>query len=148
MAFAVLATPIANAAIAALRGRVRTSFERKRNELVAQGCRTAGYRLTGEGVDHICVAHLADDYRLVSVFLDKSRIAVVLVGRHTGGLGDVYRTLYELLELDVPAEPRTRPPCCDEPNDPPVDPELIRRFLAGSKQLLDRAEGQRRRTKR
>jgi hypothetical protein len=136
VAFAIRATPIAKASIDALRGTARASYDRKREELAAHGCKAAGYRLTGPGVGHICVVHLVDDYRLVSVFPDKSTVVVVLVARHTDSRSDVYRLLYRLLELDVPKQPRTKPPCCEDNGDPPVAQELVLQFMDASTRLL------------
>jgi hypothetical protein len=43
--FAVRATPAAAAAIGALRGKARKSYEDFENELRKQGCKIAGYRV-------------------------------------------------------------------------------------------------------
>ncbi len=138
MAFAVLATPIAHVAIDALRGKARQSFERKREELAARGCLAAGYRLTGEGLGRACAVRLADDYRLVTVFPDPQRVLIVLVARHNEEESDVYRLLYELLELEAPTEPREKLPCCDDQHDPPVDENATDSFLAASKGVVER----------
>jgi len=83
--------------------------------------------------------HLADDYRLIAAFPDRQRIVILLVGRHhRSDRVNVYRLLYELLELPAMEEPRTKPPCCEDAFDPPVDEYAIEKFLERSQELEER----------
>ncbi len=121
-----------------MRGKTRESFDEAVRRLAAEGCKAGDYRLTGEGVDHICAVHLYGRYRLLVCFPDDRRVVVLLMGEHADDDPevDVYRSLYRLLDLPEPTAKRTKPPCCDEAGRGPVDPELLDRFSAGAKALV------------
>lgn len=44
---------------------------------------------------------------------------MIAVGPHDQTAGDVYATLLEALDLDVPDDERQKPPCCDDEGQPP-----------------------------
>jgi hypothetical protein len=57
----------------------------------------------------------------------------------SGSAPDRYRTrtanpnqlVYDALEISEPAEPRTKPTCCDAEGSPPVDADLAARLETG-----------------
>lgn len=105
--------------ISALRARHKTAYEAFERDLVARGCAALDYRLTGTGVDHFCVKHLRDSMRVVVAF-DTETAWVLLVARHDATSPmDVYAQIYRSSGVEPPKEPRTKPPCCDEAEQPP-----------------------------
>jgi hypothetical protein len=56
------------------------------------------------------------------------------VAEHTRS-ANPYGLLYEALGIDEPEEPRTKPSCCDDGGQPPIDPDLIERFENGLREL-------------
>lgn len=137
--FDVWPTPIAAQDLRALRGDVRKAARRVRNELERSGCRAASYRLSGEGLERICVIALPHAYRMLVAFPAEREVAVLMVGPHSrdNPETDVYRRLYAALGIEVPTASRRKPPCCAD-DDPPVDGELVERFLERSRKLLRR----------
>ena len=90
------------------------------------GCDAAGYRLSGDALDKLCVIHLWGRWRLVLAFPEPGVAAVVDIGEHIDHdrRRDVYARLYEALDVDPPAEPRDKPPCCDESGPPVSEAQL------------------------
>lgn len=134
MPYEVKATPVAQRQIAVLRGPRRKAFDAFVSMLADEGCRALAYRLTGnEPLPRLCVQHLRAKDRVVVAF-DGATAWVLLVGPHDEGdrRTDVYTALYQLAGVDLPETPRTKPPCCDEDDEPPtldgqVIDELVRR---------------------
>ena len=145
MSFSVSITPTGQRSVDALRGKARESFNAAVQRLAAEGCKAGDYRLTGGEVDRICSVHLYGRHRLLVCFPDDQQVAVLLVGKHTNGDPevDIYRSLFQLLDLPEPTAKRTKPPCCDEAGQAPVDPELLDRFAAGAKALVRTRRGSR-----
>jgi hypothetical protein len=141
----VAITPTGQRSVDSLRGRPRKAFDRAVERLAAEGCRAASYRLSGPIVEHICSVALYGRYRALVCFPDPKSVVVLLVGEHRRGDPDldVYLELCRLLELPEPAEERTKPPCCEDEDEAPVDPELIDRFEAGAKSLRRASRGRR-----
>lgn len=137
MSFSVSITPTGRRSVQALRGKARKSFDDAVERLAAEGCKAGDYRLTGEGMDHICSVQLHGHHRVLACFPDDSSVVVLLVGEHKRDDPevDIYLSLYRLLELPEPSAKRTKPPCCDEAGKAPVDPDLLDRFQAGAKAL-------------
>jgi hypothetical protein len=120
LTFEVVATPIAERDISALRGARRRAYDDFEADLAATGCRAMGYRLTGDHpLASLCVKHLRGADRAVVAFVDDSAW-VLLVGPHDEGdvATNIYGRLYELLGIEAPSNPRTKPPCCDESGEP------------------------------
>ncbi len=140
MSFSVSITPTGQRSVDALRGKARKSFDAAVRRLASEGCKAGDYRLTGEGVDHICAMHLYGRHRLLVGFPDDRQVVVLLVGEHAVNDPevDVYRSLYRLLDLAEPTAKRTKPPCCDEAGQAPVDSKLLDRFSAGANALVRR----------
>lgn len=139
-------TPTGQRSIETLRGKARKAFDAAVERVASEGCQAGDYRLTGDGIEHICSIQLYGRYRALVCFPDDESAVVLLVGEHLRGdpEADVYRSLYRLLELPEPSDKRTKPPCCDESGKAPIDPELLDRFQEGAAQLR-RARGRSRR---
>lgn len=63
MSYRVSITPTGRRSVDALRGKARRSFDAAVEGLAAEGCAAGDYRLTGEGIEHICALHLCGRYR-------------------------------------------------------------------------------------
>lgn len=134
MSYEVKATLVAERQIAGLRGPRRRTFDTFVTVLADKGCRALAYRLTGgEPLPRLCVKHLRAKDRVVVAF-EGPTAWVLLVGQHDEGdrRADVYTALYQLAGADLPEMPRTKPPCCDEDDQPPsvdgpVLDDLVRR---------------------
>jgi len=63
---------------------------------------------------------------------------VVLIAEHDRGSKDVYGALYELLGISRPTGKRSKPPCCGDDGEPPIDPELLDHLVAAAKRLRRR----------
>ncbi|MGQ0743467.1 MAG: hypothetical protein ACT4OS_03850 [Acidimicrobiales bacterium] len=114
-------TVVADRQVRDLRGRRRAAALRTIGELEDRGCDAAGYRLAGQGLDHICCRHLYGDDRLLTVWPSDESALVILVAPHHDTAGGVYDQLVEALDIDIPADEREKPPCCDEEGEPPTD---------------------------
>ena len=63
----VLATPRADPQIAALSRKQTAHFETLIDDLAVRGCAALAYRLSGPSpIDHLCVKHLRDEFRVVA----------------------------------------------------------------------------------
>lgn len=131
-------TETADRQLRALRGDRRKSALSVLNELEHQGCRAAGYRLTGDTLDRICCRHLYASHRMLIMWEDDDHAIVVLIAQHDGGTADVYATLIEALDLEVPQAARTKPPCCGDDGLPPVDEELVNAVADAIREQLAR----------
>jgi|ERR1019366_10240573 hypothetical protein len=119
--FAVRATPSAAAAIQALRGKTRKSYEAFERELRSGGCKVAGYRLLAPdrgGHSDFCCKALAENWRAITTF--KPGVAIVAaVGRHAEQA--FYADLAKTLEIDAVGQRRQKKPgCCGERGWPSV----------------------------
>lgn len=125
-------TSLAEGRIRNLRTDVGRRIEEIEQRLRDHGCQAADYRLTGEHVDRLCVVHvdgIRGGWRVVVAFPEPDAVVVLYVGRHDPRRGlDLYRELYEVVGIAVPAGPRTRPPCCDEAGYPPIDDAVLERI--------------------
>lgn len=122
MPYEVRATVIANRQIEELRGPRRKAYLAFEHQLASSGCRALDYRLSGASpLPSICVKHLRAADRAVVAF-SQDRAWVLLVGPHDRGdhAADVYASLYALLDLSAPEQPRTKPPCCDGADQSPT----------------------------
>ncbi len=141
MSHRVSITPTGQRSVKALRGKARASFDAAVEHLAAEGCAAGDYRLTGEGIEHICAIHLYARHRALVAFPDEVSVVVLLVGEHLAvdREPDVYRGLYRLLELPEPSAKRTKPSCCTEDGEPPVDVDLLDRFRDAATELRRRS---------
>jgi hypothetical protein len=88
---------------------------------MAHGCEQAGYRLAGAPLDHVCCRHLYGSDRLLTAWPAPVHAVILAVGPHDRSPLDVYRLLLAALAVEVLAEERSKPPCCDELEQPPAD---------------------------
>lgn len=150
--FEVWRTPIGAEDLDLLPARARRLAEQRMREMESQGCRAAGYRLQGAGVDHICAVWLTRNHRLVVGFPSAQEVVVLLAGPHDDERAelDVYRTLYDVLGIsDYPTgDPLHEQDCCEDAVLPPVDGELVDRFVAGARALRGRRRRELARTRR
>ena len=58
------------------------------------------------------------------------RVVILAVGPHDRSAADVYALLLDALAVKVPADERTKPPCCDELGEPPADAEVAGELAA------------------
>lgn len=91
-------------------------------------------RLTGAQVSNVCRLDLYGAWRLLTCFESPDRCILLEVAEHTRA-ENPYQTLYQLLGIAEPDEPRTKPSCCDATGQPPIDPELVTRFEDGARSL-------------
>ena len=131
---ATVPTKLAREQIAALRGKAKASFLLAVEDIRRRGCAAAGVRLAGEALSGICRLDLYGAWRLLTVFDAADRCVLLLVAEHTRS-ANPYRLLYAALGIDEPEEPRTKPSCCDEEGQPPIDPGLVQQFERGLRDL-------------
>lgn len=134
MTFDVWPTRVGEQDLKSLRGKIDVAAKKAVQELKASGCRAAHYRLSGTAVGHICVAVLPRDWRMMIAFPGANEVVVLLVGQHHENSPEtsVYQRLYNYLGIAMPSAERFKPACCDD-GVPPVDPELVDRFIEQSK---------------
>ncbi|HEV2068469.1 MAG TPA: hypothetical protein VGR26_01600 [Acidimicrobiales bacterium] len=85
-----------------LRGARRKAAGVALGELRDRGCDAAGYRLSGEVIEHVCCRHLYGTDRVLTVWPADDHAVVIAIGRHDESAADVYSTLLDALELEVP----------------------------------------------
>lgn len=136
MSFDVWWTPTAVVSAKKLDKVIADAVDRVQAELERAGCAAADYRLTGDVLDRICVIKLPYDYRMLVTFPSEQEVTVLLVGRHVRNPAlDVYTRLYRALGLEAPTSERTKPPCCEGEDEPPIDDVLVDRFRDRVKRL-------------
>ena len=59
---------------------------------------------------------------------------LLLVAEHTRA-ANPYQLLYDVLGIDEPEEPRTKPACCDREGQPPIALDIAERFERGLRDL-------------
>lgn len=128
-------TETANGQLRALRGDRRKAALRVLNEVEHRGCRAAGYRLTGDTLDHICCRHLYGSDRVLTMWEDEDHAVVVLIGRHDRTTTDVYGTLIDALGMEFPESGRSKPSCCGDDGLPPVDEQLVEAVTEAVREL-------------
>ena len=97
---------------------------------MGHGCKQAGYRLAGAPLDHVCCRHLYGSDRLLTAWPAPEHAVILAVGRHDRSALDVYELLLAAVAVAVPAEERTKPPCCDELGEPPADAQVAQALAA------------------
>ncbi|MHB8295578.1 MAG: hypothetical protein ACYDH5_13330 [Acidimicrobiales bacterium] len=106
---------------------MRDSLKQALLGLQRSGCDAAGYRLTGKTVERLCMVHLYGAWRLLLAFPEPDVAVVIDVGKHLAQdrHDDIYARLYEALGIQPGEETRTKPPCCDDADLPPVTTQLV-----------------------
>lgn len=113
-------TALAEQQLNALRGRRAQAARVAIDELRSLGCERAGYRLTGEVLEHVCCRHLYATDRLLTAWPAVGHAVILLVGPHHGNAGGIYGVLMSALGLEATEEERAKPPCCESDGVPPV----------------------------
>lgn len=133
-------THTAERQLRALRGRRLKAAVRFLEELTAGGCGQAGYRLVGADVlDRLCCRHLYGSDRAIVVWPSPDEAVVIAIGPHDHGVNDIYHLILAALEIDVPEDERQKPPCCDDLDEPPVDPGAAERIATAIDALRRRS---------
>lgn len=102
------------------------------------GCEAAGYRLAGADLEHVCCRHLYGNDRMLITWPAPARAVVLAVGPHDGTASDIYELLLKALALEVSTAERSKPPCCDEMGEPPVDRRIAETLAAAVAALAPR----------
>lgn len=128
----VRVTRISEAQIDALRGPNRKAFERFRADLADKGCEALHYRVTGEGLDKLCVRHVRGAWRVVVAFHPNENTAWIVREHADDDPGrNAYDLLYEIVgHRPSPDERRRKPPCCDEEGAAPDATDQMAQLLA------------------
>lgn len=104
--------------------KLRAQLTRILEQLSKEGCKAAGYALSGPPPwPHLCSVHF-DGWRVVVAFPTPEVVAVVKIARHDPRT-DPYQELADELGLLPSVEKRTKPPCCRPDGTPPVDPQVV-----------------------
>jgi mRNA-degrading endonuclease RelE of RelBE toxin-antitoxin system len=134
--FRLLVTTTAHAGLKKVPVKLRARVQAHLEALTREGCRVAGYSLSGDDPwPKLCSKHI-DDWRVIVAFPDERSVAVVEVGPHTAD-NDPYVLLAQLGGFNLSTAERTKPACCDD-GVPPIDAELAARIDAGARHLSGR----------
>jgi len=149
--FEVFPTPVGDRQLRDLRGEIRQRAKAAMDDLEQRGCHAAHWHLEGLEVERYCVVDLGRGWRMIVAFPQADPVVVVLVGRHLDRRPevDVYRRLYDSLGIELPTavERKGHPPCCPT-GEPPIDPEVVDRFIAREEELRRASRGRRQRKSR
>jgi hypothetical protein len=104
------------------------------NEIRLRGCAAAGVRLAGPGLSAICRLSLYGEWRLLTVFEAADRCILLLVTEHNR-TSNPYQLLYNVLGIEEPEQPRTKPTCCDPEGQAPIDADLAAQLEDGLREL-------------
>jgi hypothetical protein len=114
--------------VTSLRGRAKVSFKRTVDELRHRGCEAGGTRMRADTGDdhHICERRFYRDWRMHLVFGDRDDIVISWVGRHTEDEAVHTDGAQDIPGLTGLGRARDQqPPCCDDLDVPPADPDLV-----------------------
>lgn len=89
----------------------------------------------------MCCRHLDGSDRLLTAWPAPEHAVILAVGPHDRSALDIYELLPAALAVEVPADERSKPPCCDELGQPPADAHLAEVLAAAVSAL---APGRRR----
>jgi hypothetical protein len=135
MPFVVERTAQAKAAVDAdMTKNDRRAYDAAVRQLKGDGCRAGGYRLRSvDGDDYpLCCKHLRADWRMFTAYLDDDRIVIVAIDRHTPHNNPAATLATVLPGLATVGRRRDdKPPCCDDPADPPEMSDELRALLDG-----------------
>lgn len=132
MAHSVFVVNAVATVAATLNKRDRRAYDTAIAGLKGEGCKAAGYRLAAldSGDYAMCCRHLANKWRMHTVFPDKSRIVVISLAEHDARQNP-HHVLAEILPGLNPTGRRRRekPSCCDDADDPPTMSALLNEQL-------------------
>lgn len=134
MPYDILRTPQVAAALRRMSAREKRSYEAARDALRSEGCRAGGYRLAAaDGDDYpLCCRHLAYAWRMFTAFLDDERIVIFALDKHDRKHNPAAALAEALPGLATVGRRRSdKPPCCEDPTEPPAVNEELREFLYG-----------------
>lgn len=86
-------------------------------------------------LDPLAVRHLYGNDRLLTARPAPEHAVILAVGPHDGSALDVYQLLLSAVAVKVPAEERSKPPCCDELGEPPADAQVAQALAAAATAL-------------
>lgn len=133
MAYSVFVVDTVARVVASLDKVDRRAYDTALSGLKGEGCKAAGYRLAAaDGGDFsMCCRHLADDWRMHTLFAKDRSVIVISLARHNKG-HNPHQVLAEIFPVLSPVgrRKRAKPPCCDDPESPPVMPTTLSEQLA------------------
>ena len=132
MPYEILRTPQVTAALRRMSAREKRSYEAARDALRGEGCKAGGYRLAAiEGDDYpLCCRHLAYAWRMFTSFPDEKRIVIVALDKHERKHNPAADLAEVLPGLATIGRRRSdKPPCCEDPSEPPPMNEELRELL-------------------
>ena len=110
---------------------VRQMYQTVVAELRREGCGAGGYKLMSVHRDDLplCCRHLKFDWRILTQYPEPGVVAISGLYRHSDS--KAYERLSELAPIvsSVGRKRRNKPPCCDDPADPPAMIEELERLL-------------------
>ncbi len=122
--------------------KLRPQLKRILARLADEGCRAAGYALSGPPPwPHLCSVHF-DGWRVVVAFPTDDEVTVVKIAPHDPH-NDPYREIADELGVPVSTEERTKPPCCDPDGEPPIDPQIVEDFTTAFDAMTQRERRER-----
>jgi hypothetical protein len=134
MPYEILRTPQVAAALRRMSAREKRSYEAARDALRSEGCKAGGYRLAAaDGEDYpLCCRHLAYAWRMFTAFPDDERIVIVALDKHDRKHNPAADLAEALPGLATIGRRRSaKPPCCEDPTEPPALNEELRELLYG-----------------
>ena len=108
-----------------------------------RACKQAEYRLAGAALNHVCCRHLYGSDRLLTARPGPEAAVIFAVAPHDQSALDVYELLLAAVVVEVSAEERSKPPCCDELGEPPADAALAEALAAAVSALAPGSRGRR-----
>ena len=97
-------------------------------KLAMEGCRVAGYSLSGDELwPKLCSKHIAGDWRVIVAFQDENSIVVMKVASHNDERNP-YAEIAVELNIPISTAPRTKPPCCEDGVPRTLDQEVLDRL--------------------
>lgn len=125
-------TNLVEALIRDLRADIRHRIEAIERNLRDRGCHAADYRLTGETLERLCaiqIGGVTGNWRIVIAFPEPDAVVLLYVGQHNERRGlNIYQDLYTVLGIAEPRSPRSKPSCCDEEGNPPINGDVLERI--------------------
>jgi hypothetical protein len=115
--------------VKALRGEAKKRFDHVVEELRHRGCEAGGVRMRANtDTDHrVCERRFYRDWRMHLVFGEEEDIVISWVGRHTEDEDVHAEGAQGIPGLSGIGRARDQQPkCCDDLEDPPADPDLVR----------------------
>ena len=133
MPYDILRTPQVTVALRGMSTREKRSYEAARDALRSEGCSAGGYRLAAaDGDDYpLCCRHLAYAWRMFTAFPDDEHIVIVALDKHDRKHNPAAVLAEALPSLATVGRRRSRkPPCCEEPSDPPAMNDELRALVS------------------